>query len=415
MSIAIAMLSNAANATNSVVSGMNNTTSASSNPTSNPSSNSQPSASVNPTPSSNATNNGTTPSTSGSTSINNSASLYVPSSSSNSTTTTSTTNGGTTANSATSNGTTGTTNAGPTTNGSSVNGNATNSNSANASSSATMSSSANSGLSSSTTVNYYSDAIRDAKRDSVNASFANNSIYKGAYNGFVQGLNGDSMASVASDNAEYVKNYQSAYAQGRASYMNYYSEGASEAAEQSMATTSLRDKPKGYINGYVNKFNAKLTKRPIYIYNHKPVYVYSQATFDKRGKIIKRDQRPQNKIHEFEVKRIKLAKSGLVRYYVKSHQSDRHIVGYLTTNPKFIANAYYQKANLKHNTDRKIRVINDKGIWTHGSKSFDTKHRFYRVGAKLKVKRVVRYKGVTRFYIGAGKYITSNKKFVKFL
>ncbi|MHA8138624.1 DUF5776 domain-containing protein [Lactobacillaceae bacterium Scapto_B20] len=27
----------------------------------------------------------------------------------------------------------------------------------------------------------------------------------------------------------------------------------------------------------------------------------------------------------------------------------------------------------------------------------------------------MKYKGITRFYIGDGKYITSNKKFVKFI
>ncbi|MHA8262134.1 DUF5776 domain-containing protein [Lactobacillaceae bacterium Melli_B3] len=39
----------------------------------------------------------------------------------------------------------------------------------------------------------------------------------------------------------------------------------------------------------------------------------------------------------------------------------------------------------------------------------------YKQGKDLHVDRVVNYKGLTRFYIGNGKYITSNKKFVKFI
>ncbi|MHA8137584.1 DUF5776 domain-containing protein [Lactobacillaceae bacterium Scapto_B20] len=174
---------------------------------------------------------------------------------------------------------------------------------------------------------------------------------------------------------------------------------------------SLAGNSAGYKYGYVKGYNAKLKKHPEYVYNTKTVYVHSKADFTNNTRTNKYTSKPRNQVHEFKIERIALSKSGLVRYYVKNHLTTalNKNKGYLTANRNYIVNAYYSKDEMKQAGSRKVKVISDKGIRIHSDKAFSSNDgKYYKQGKSLHVDRVENYKGLTRFYIGNGKYITRN-------
>ncbi|MHA8138501.1 DUF5776 domain-containing protein [Lactobacillaceae bacterium Scapto_B20] len=148
----------------------------------------------------------------------------------------------------------------------------------------------------------------------------------------------------------------------------------------------------------------------------------------RTGQVKKYHQQPRNRVFEFKVKHIAISEDGLVRYYVQNHftKSDvklskfivkkiRHDEGYITADPDFIADAYYQSQDFDNAKHKTVQVINANGVRLHGDKQFKLNGTYYRLGTKIHVNKIVQYKGLTRFYVGHGKYLTSNKKFVRFL
>ncbi|MFN1207966.1 DUF5776 domain-containing protein, partial [Enterococcus lactis] len=68
----------------------------------------------------------------------------------------------------------------------------------------------------------------------------------------------------------------------------------------------------------------------------------------------------------------------------------------------------------KQNDDKYYRVIRHRGIVIYNSPIFDKKHAVGKIGSnsRIKVEKVVHYKGITRLYIGHGRYITANETWV---
>ena len=77
------------------------------------------------------------------------------------------------------------------------------------------------------------------------------------------------------------------------------------------------------------------------------------------------------------------------------------------------ADGYYAISKL--NRGKYYRTIRKKSVVIYNSRTFAKKHAVGKVksGRRVKVQKVVKYKGITRIYIGHGsRYITANKTWV---
>ena len=76
------------------------------------------------------------------------------------------------------------------------------------------------------------------------------------------------------------------------------------------------------------------------------------------------------------------------------------------------ADGYYAISKL--NRGKYYRTIRKKSVVIYNSRTFAKKHAVGKIksGRRVKVQKVVKYKGITRLYIGHGKYITANKTWV---
>lgn len=152
------------------------------------------------------------------------------------------------------------------------------------------------------------------------------------------------------------------------------------------------------------------------VYSIRTIGLYRGAQFNHRNRIkvypkAKRINRP-----EFIVKGYQRDKAGHLRYRVQQYNpyTKRYIkgtVGYLTASSKYVVPAYYATKP----KDRKIRVINPKGLYEYNQYSLAGKRgKHVKVGAVMKVTQIRRYKYTTRYRLTNGQFVTANKKFVIF-
>lgn len=101
--------------------------------------------------------------------------------------------------------------------------------------------------------------------------------------------------------------------------------------------------------------------------------------------------------------------NGRLRYRVRDinkHTKSYGAVGYLTTNVKYVQNAYYQSKYLR------IKVINSKGLNEYRNKNLSGKVKHDKKGSTLRVKKLVGHNLSTRFVLQNGHFVSANKKLV---
>ncbi|TPR17660.1 hypothetical protein DY138_07085 [Apilactobacillus timberlakei] len=180
--------------------------------------------------------------------------------------------------------------------------------------------------------------------------------------------------------------------QGIASAKKYKALPANFAKKHSQAFV------KAYMSAYRHEIKRSL---PRYIYNTKSLFTHNSIKFTKHNRIKKYAKQPRHKAHIFRVTGVGYSKTGLPRYRVNNK-------GYVTSRPDYVANAYYQ-----HNF-KTFKIIKPSGALVHSGKRFHASNVVKKLNKNdvFKVNKIVKLNGITRFYIGKGEYITSNKTYV---
>lgn len=263
-------------------------------------------------------------------------------------------------------------------------------------------------------------AIRDAKANKSTSplSQANakreTAAYVAGYNAYKAGIKAE-RANIHRSKAKPINYkkmgelYEYAFKQGYADERKRQLEDGSKAGRvrgnKHMSIPNMNKKNADYVRSYEKAYKQSLQKRlPRYIYNVKGVYTHKQAKFTKGNRVVYYAKKPRYAAHVFKVAGIAYYKNGVPRYRVVGG-------GILTASPNATRNAYYTI----HNKSTKYKVIRPTGVWLHDDKKFDIANRIKHYGQNrvIKVKKVVKYRGITRLYINENQYITSNKTFVK--
>ncbi|TPR17659.1 hypothetical protein DY138_07080 [Apilactobacillus timberlakei] len=158
---------------------------------------------------------------------------------------------------------------------------------------------------------------------------------------------------------------------------------------------------KEYVKAYLQAYRREEKRDiPRYIYNLKTLFTHRNVKFSHKNRIHEYKKAPRYDAHIFKVLGLDYSKTGLPRYRVRN--------GYVTVRPDYVANLYYQ-TNFK-----KFRVIKPSGVSIHTNKYFDNNNVVKKLHKNdiFKVQKVVKYNGITRFYVGNGEYVTSDKTYV---
>ncbi|TPR47581.1 hypothetical protein DY125_04960 [Apilactobacillus micheneri] len=166
-----------------------------------------------------------------------------------------------------------------------------------------------------------------------------------------------------------------------------------------------------YVESYVKAYKRTMKRNmPKYVYNVHTIFVHKQLNFDKGNRVVRYVKVPRYKAKLLRVTGIAYYKNGIPRYRVVGGGmiADKRGTGIIAANDN-IVNAYYRH-NFKY-----FKVIKPKGTLTYKGMKFTKDNKSHKVyhGEIFKVDKVVKYHGLTRFYLGHGQYITSNKTIVK--
>ncbi|WP_155451877.1 DUF5776 domain-containing protein [Apilactobacillus kunkeei] len=167
----------------------------------------------------------------------------------------------------------------------------------------------------------------------------------------------------------------------------------------------LKNQNVDFIKSYEKAYKKAIKRRlPKYVYNIKPVYTHRAVRFTKGNRVVFYAKKPRYAAHVFKVKGIAFYKNGIPRYRVSGGRI-------LTATPSAMRSAYYSRKN----NSRYYKVIRPTGVWLHDSKKFNVGNRIkhYKHNSVIKIRKVIKYYGITRLYINSHQYITSNKTFVK--
>lgn len=149
-----------------------------------------------------------------------------------------------------------------------------------------------------------------------------------------------------------------------------------------------------------NKTYVKVTKKksPNYVYWTNKRGVYVNTHFNRKNVVKYFAKRPRNKANAYKVLRVIKTKNG-TKYRIR--------IGYI--NAKKTISAYYVRRT------KQVRVIRNSGILVHKAKKFTKNNaiKYLRKNTLIRVQSVAKFYGITRFYIGNGEYITSNKTWVR--
>ncbi|WP_105956658.1 DUF5776 domain-containing protein [Apilactobacillus quenuiae] len=166
-----------------------------------------------------------------------------------------------------------------------------------------------------------------------------------------------------------------------------------------------------YVKSYVHAYKLMMKRHmPKYVYNIRTIFVHKQLRFTNKNRIVRYVKMPRYKAKLLKVTGIAYYKNGIPRYRVIGGGmiADKHGTGVIAANNS-IVDAYY------HHNFKTFRLIKPSGALVHTGKKFSNGNAVRKLyhGEIFKVDRVVKYHGLTRFYIGHGLYVTSNKTYVK--
>ncbi len=179
------------------------------------------------------------------------------------------------------------------------------------------------------------------------------------------------------------------------------SAGRSRAAKL-LPVENMKNKDADYVNRYMQAYKSELMRKaPSYVYSVKGLYLHSSAHFTIKNRVKGYAKKPRRLAHVFKVRGVVLDHNKYPRLKVDG--------GYIYFN-KNIRDAYYRT---NHSL---FRVIRKTGVLVHTDKKFHYGNRRrvtrLRQGALIHVKKVVKFYGITRLYLGNGRYVTSNKTYV---
>ena len=140
----------------------------------------------------------------------------------------------------------------------------------------------------------------------------------------------------------------------------------------------------------------KKVKHPYKIYAKRAMRLHKTVELNQPLQSFKKQARTKAKT--FTVLGVSYSKGGAKRYRVAG--------GYVTANPSYVANLYYQS-----NTKR-IRVISTKGINQYKTAKLTGKVRTTKRNQVLKVKRLIKTGKATRYQLTNGNYVSANKQLV---
>ncbi|UQS84929.1 DUF5776 domain-containing protein [Apilactobacillus apisilvae] len=162
---------------------------------------------------------------------------------------------------------------------------------------------------------------------------------------------------------------------------------------------------KSYMSAYKREMKRKMPK---YVYNVRKIFTHSNVKFTRSDRIKEYVRKPRYDSNIFKVVGIEYYKNGTPRYRVRGGGIVSKSGTGVIAADNSVVNVYYQ-----HNF-KQIRVIKPKGALVHTGKKFSKNNVARRAyhGEIFNVDKVVNYKGLTRFYIGHGEYVTANKTYV---
>ncbi|TPR19083.1 DUF5776 domain-containing protein [Apilactobacillus timberlakei] len=265
-------------------------------------------------------------------------------------------------------------------------------------------------------------AAEYGKRAKKNIKNANDSFYMFGYNGYKAGVRAAKRTLNANkhlskhDLVGKSQAYVYAFKQGqkveiRRQHNWGAKQGAAMARKHHATPISLnKTHSAAYVKSYMEAYRRTMKRvMPRYIYNIRTIFVHSKTKFTKHNRVIRYVKKPRYAAKILKVTGIAYYKNGTPRYRVRGGGiiADKHGTGLVATDG--VVNAYY-RYNFKH-----FRVIKPVGTLVHKGLKFDRSNVTRKVyhGEIFTVNKVIRYHGLTRFYLGHGEYITSNKTFVK--
>ncbi|KOY75537.1 hypothetical protein RZ70_08990 [Apilactobacillus kunkeei] len=157
-----------------------------------------------------------------------------------------------------------------------------------------------------------------------------------------------------------------------------------------------------YARTFVATYKKEMKRHmPRYIYNVGTIFTHNRVKFTNHTRIREYAYSARYNSTVFRVVGVKYYKNRIPRYRLSN--------GAVVTASQAVQNAYYKKQF------KKYTVIKPTGVLIHTGKTFSKRNsvrRLYR-GEVFHVRKVVKFHGITRLYVGKNAYITSNKTFVK--
>lgn len=138
-------------------------------------------------------------------------------------------------------------------------------------------------------------------------------------------------------------------------------------------------------------------KYPYAVYAKRAMRLHQNVNFTKPIKSFAKKSRVN--APSFKILGVAYSSNGTKRYKVKG--------GYITANPKYVTNLYYQ-SNTKH-----IKPI-VRAVFGYHERHFTASKRIvkYKKGTRLNVRRIVKSGKITRYQLTNGLYVTANKQLV---
>ncbi|GLB47363.1 hypothetical protein WR164_13420 [Philodulcilactobacillus myokoensis] len=252
------------------------------------------------------------------------------------------------------------------------------------------------------------DATQGRPRQS-NASRA----YNIAYDAYRQGIQGKQLDPnvLNTMSSTYGKFYQQTYARAYGIYQDDSRAGSQIGARDAKNMNNFADlsnKSSVYAQFYSQAYRRALRQViPRYVYNIGTIYTYSSSRFTNGNRIkrYKKTSRPNRTV--FRVVGFRRTSTGRLVYRLADGN-------WITSNQLKVADAYYRHSH-DGSDSRRVKVIKNGGTYIYSDKQFNdqTTVRFLKTGTKIHVKYAVKLGHLTRFYIGNGEYISSNKTIVK--
>ncbi|WP_054607871.1 DUF5776 domain-containing protein [Apilactobacillus kunkeei] len=157
-----------------------------------------------------------------------------------------------------------------------------------------------------------------------------------------------------------------------------------------------------YARTFVATYKKEMKRHmPRYIYNVGTIFTHNRVKFTNHTRIREYAYSARYNSTVFRVVGVKYYKNRIPRYRLSN--------GDVVTASQQVQSAYYKKQY------KEYRVIKPTGTLIHTGKTFSERNsvrRLYR-GEVFHVRKVVKFHGITRLYVGKNEYITSNKTYVK--